>query len=135
MSLRIVRFGIVGIANTAVGLAVLYGALFAGLGDFASNALGYGCGLVMSFFLHRGWTFAGRSKSFSRDAGGFVLAWAAAYVANLAVVATGRSLGFKDNPLVQLCAIVVFSACFYLLTSRIVFTAGKRNSQGSNTVG
>jgi putative flippase GtrA len=121
MKSRIWRFGIVGVVNTVVGLAVIYAALFAGLGDFAANALGYGCGLVLSFVLHRGWTFAGRTKSLPRDAVGFVLAWVAAYAANLAAIATGRSLGYIDNPFVQLAGVLVFAASFYLITSRLVF--------------
>lgn len=121
MTSRIWRFSVVGIVNTAVGLAVLYGALFAGLGDFAANALGYGCGLVLSFVLHRGWTFAGRTKSLPRDAVGFMLAWIAAYGANLGAIALGRSLGYIDNPIVQLAGVVVFAATFYVITSRMVF--------------
>jgi putative flippase GtrA len=100
---------------------VLYGALFAGLGDFASNALGYAVGLVVSFVLHRGWTFAGRTRTLSRDAIGFGLAWATAYLANLTVIGAGRSLGFIENPFVQLAAILIFAATFYVLTSRLVF--------------
>lgn len=121
MSRRIWRFGVVGLVNTAVGLAVLYGALFAGFGDFASNALGYGCGLVVSFVLHRGWTFAGRTGSLPRDAVGFALAWATAYGANLAAIASGRALGYIDNPFVQLAGVMVFAATFYVITSRMVF--------------
>jgi putative flippase GtrA len=120
---RIWRFSIVGVINTAIGLAVLYGALFAGLGDFTSNALGYGVGLVVSFVLHRGWTFAGRARTLSRDAVGFGLAWIIAYLANLAVIGVGRSFGFVENPFVQLASVLVFAAAFYLLTSRLVFVS------------
>lgn len=131
MRSRIWRFGVVGVANTAIGLTILYGALFAGLGDFASNALGYGSGLVVSFVLHRGWTFAGRSKSLQRDAVGFIFAWVAAYLANLATIALGRELGFLDNPLVQLAGVAVFSVAFYLLISRMVF-AGAASSDAAS---
>jgi putative flippase GtrA len=127
MTSRIWRFSVVGVINTAVGLAVIYGALFAGLGDFASNALGYGVGLVVSFVLHRGWTFAGRTRTLSRDAVGFGLAWVIAYLANLAVIGAGRGLGFIENPFVQLCGVLVFATAFYLLTSRLVFV---RSSDG-----
>lgn len=120
-----VRFGIVGVANTAIGLAIIYGALFAGFGDFIANALGYGCGLLVSFFLHRGWTFAGRTQSMPRDVVGFSLAWAAAYAANLGAILLGRRLGFVENPLVQLAGVMVFTVTFYLLTSRMVFVAGR----------
>jgi putative flippase GtrA len=132
---RLVRFGIVGIVNTAIGLAIIYGALFAGLGDFAANALGYGCGLVLSFVLHRGWTFAGRGKSLPRDAGAFVVTWVIAYLANLAAIAIGRAMGFIDNPFVQLAGVFVFTSSFYLLTSRVVFAAGSSSEKGSETVG
>jgi putative flippase GtrA len=127
MTSRIWRFSVVGVVNTAVGLAVIYGALFSGLGDFASNALGYGVGLVVSFVLHRGWTFAGRTRTLSRDAVGFGLAWVVAYLANLAVIGVGRSLGFTENPFVQLGGVLIFAAAFYLLTSRLVFI---RSSDG-----
>lgn len=121
MTSRIWRFSIVGMINTAIGLAVLYTALFAGLGDFASNALGYGVGLVASFMLHRGWTFAGRTRTLSRDAVGFGLAWVIAYLANLALIGAGRSLGFIENPFVQFGGVLIFAGTFYLLTSRLVF--------------
>jgi putative flippase GtrA len=118
---RVWRFSVVGVVNTAIGLAVIYGGLLAGLGDFASNALGYGVGLVVSFVLHRGWTFAGRTTTLSRDALGFGVAWVIAYLANLAVIGVGRSLGFVENPFVQLAGVLVFAAAFYLLNSRLVF--------------
>ncbi len=128
MTSRIWRFSVVGVINTAVGLAVIYGALFAGLGDFASNALGYGAGLIVSFALNRGWTFAGRTRTLSRDAIGFGLAWVLAYLANLGVIAGGRTLGFIENPFVQLSGVLVFAATFYPLTSRLVFasSSGRR---------
>ena len=121
MTSRVWRFSVVGVVNTVIGLAVIYGALFAGLGDFAANALGYGVGLVLSFVLHRGWTFAGRTRTLSRDAVGFGLAWVIAYLANLAVIGAGRSQGLFENPFVQLVGVMVFAAAFYLLTSRLVF--------------
>jgi putative flippase GtrA len=121
MTSRIWRFSVVGVANTAIGMAVLYGALFAGLGDYVSNALGYGVGLIVSFLLHRGWTFAGRTRTLLRDAAGFGLVWVIAYLTNFGIIAAGRSLGFIENPIVQLTGVLVFAGTFYLLTSRVVF--------------
>ena len=49
----VLRFALVGCANTLVGFAVI---LMAGwllqLGDVAANAVGYGCGLLLSFVLN-----------------------------------------------------------------------------------
>ncbi|MGE5522408.1 MAG: GtrA family protein [Rhodospirillaceae bacterium] len=52
------KFLMVGVLNSAVGLAVIFIAKSAGsMGDVPSNVLGYAVGLVVSFVLNRGWTF------------------------------------------------------------------------------
>jgi putative flippase GtrA len=55
----VVRFVLVGMVNTLVGLALIYAAKwFMGAGDVTANAFGYGTGLLVSFTLNRTWTFA-----------------------------------------------------------------------------
>ena len=59
------RFGIVGLFNTGLGLVIIQlGRTGLGLGEVLANALGYACGLILSFFLNRAWTFthAGPAK-------------------------------------------------------------------------
>lgn len=54
------RFGVVGTANTVVTLAILWG-LRDGLGwpVWVASATGYAVGIIQSYLLNRGWTFAG----------------------------------------------------------------------------
>ena len=53
-----IRFILVGIANTLVGLFVIFSLKAAlGLGDVFSNVLGYLIGLINSFVLNRAFTF------------------------------------------------------------------------------
>lgn len=137
MNSQLLRFGSVGLLNTAVGLAVIYAALFAGLGDFLSNALGYSVGLLLSFLLHRSWTFAGKGKSLSRDALAFFATWLVAYAVNLGVLSMGRALGWSENPLVHLLAVMAFSATSYLLSDRLVFVSkvsGPRDAKAATDV-
>jgi putative flippase GtrA len=57
------RFGVIGVLNTVVGLAVILLAReAAGWSDVAANALGYGVGLSLSFVLNRRWTFRHKGR-------------------------------------------------------------------------
>lgn len=52
------KFLLVGVANTLVGLASIYSAMyFLGFGDVLANAFGYGVGLLLGFVLNRQLTF------------------------------------------------------------------------------
>jgi putative flippase GtrA len=120
---RILRFGLVGLLNTALGYAAILAALALGYGDLQSNAMGYAAGLGVSFFLNRRWTF--KSEVATRP--GVVLRYLAvflvAYSANLAVVILARSVGLVENPFVHLAAVCLYSLLFYLGSVCFVFVA------------
>jgi putative flippase GtrA len=60
-----VRFAIVGVINTAVGIAIMFGLYnLAGLSYWMSSALNYCLTSIMSFFLNKYWTF--RIKEWTR---------------------------------------------------------------------
>ncbi|RVA54582.1 GtrA family protein [Mesorhizobium sp. M7A.F.Ca.US.001.01.1.1] len=118
---RMLRFGAVGLLNTALGYAVILAGLALGLGDILANATGYAAGLVLGFFLNRQWTFS-RADGFQpgtalRYGGVFLVA----YSINLAVVIAARSAGIVENPLVHLAGICVYSVVFYLGSAHFVF--------------
>lgn len=80
------RFLIVGVANTLLGLSVIYAAKgFWQVDDVSANIVGYSAGLVLSFTLNRRWTFAHfgpRLPALAR----FLLVALAAYGLNLVTV-------------------------------------------------
>ncbi|WP_339827802.1 GtrA family protein [uncultured Parasphingorhabdus sp.] len=122
--MTIVKFGLVGLLNTAVGFAIILAALSAGLNDYAANALGYGLGLIISYSLNRYWTFSVHSSRSLSELMLFSGAFAVAYLANLLVLASFRAAGYIDQPLAHLSGLVVYSALFYLLSRYVVFGNG-----------
>jgi len=118
---RILRFGLVGVVNTALGYIVIIMALAMGYGDFIANFLGYTFGLALGFALNSRWTFS--QRKFSRDIlPKYFFAFLIAYAINLAIIAATRSIGIKDNPIPHLISICAYTAVFYIACSRFVFT-------------
>lgn len=81
----LLRFSIVGLGNTLVGLFVIYALKIIGFGDVLANAGGYIFGLVLSFILNKKWAFKCTESNictFLR----FVLVIIVAYFANLGTV-------------------------------------------------
>lgn len=52
------KFLVVGMANTSIGLSIIYGAMFFfNISPEIANAIGYAAGLSVSYLLNRSWTF------------------------------------------------------------------------------
>ena len=116
-----IKFLIVGVANTLFGLSIIFlGKWILGLGDISSNALGYGCGLILSFFLNAKWTFVFHGNRFPAMMR-FIIVIATAYGVNLAVVMTAID-GFGVNSYFsQMLGIIPYTAISYLGMRYLVF--------------
>jgi len=121
-----VRFLIVGVANTLVGLGTMYGAMyFLDLHIVYANILGYAIGIVQSFVLNKTWTFGSSDHaliSFLR----FVLVLAVAYAANLATVVFLNALLDVNPYLSQALGIVPYTAIGFLGSRYFVFRNQRR---------
>lgn len=61
-SIRAIKFGVVGIANTAIDLAIFSALTFgANLPAPLANVVSYSSGIAVSFWLNRSWTFRDRA--------------------------------------------------------------------------
>lgn len=120
-SFQFVRFLVVGVVNTLVGLSIIYSAkYFLKAGDVAANAIGYGVGICVSFILNSRWTFA-YSGLMVPAAVKFFLATAVAYAANLLTVMTAID-GFGINTyLAQALGMPVYTVVAYLISKYLVF--------------
>ncbi|WP_245279110.1 GtrA family protein [Mesorhizobium loti] len=122
------RFGAVGLLNTALGYSLILAGLALGLGDILSNAAGYAAGLTLGFFLNRQWTFE-RAGGFRRGAVvRYAMTFVVAYGANLCVVVAAMSAGFIENPFVHLAGNCLYSVIFYLGSARFVFVGGAEDA-------
>lgn len=121
----VVRFVLVGMVNTLVGLTLIYAAKwFLGAGDVAANAFGYSIGLLVSFTLNRAWTFAHRGHA-GRAFATFLAVQCVAYGLNLVCVLGLISYGV-DSYVAQAFGIPPYTIVSYLGSRYLAFASGSK---------
>jgi putative flippase GtrA len=131
---RLLRFGFVGLANTALGYSVILAFLAMGYGDYLSNFAGYAAGLTLSFFLNGWWTFDNRTRLDQTMLLKYAATFLLAYSVNLGIVAGARARGFVDNPLTHLTGIGAYAVIFYVGCLKFVYApAGETTPQASSS--
>lgn len=115
------RFAVVGMINTSVGLAIIFALMFfMKIGPAVANALGYVIGLLISFALNRMWTFQS-SRSLAEVLPKYVALAVACYFLNLGIV-MGAVSKFNCNAyLAQLLGIFFYTVCMFLGCRWLVF--------------
>lgn len=122
---KMIRFGAVGVLNTAIGLGVIY-LLQNGLDqDYRfANAVGYTLGIINSFILNRIWTFKSTDSRVTRQGVLFVLVAGACWLAQLGgLVIMVEVLHIHENA-AQLLGMVIYTSLNYLANRLIVFRPG-----------
>jgi putative flippase GtrA len=115
------RFLSVGVANTVLGLLVIYACKwFFAANDVAANAIGYGVSLSMSFVLNSRWTFAYRGPRLPALAK-FLMVALIAYGVNLLTVLAAIHWLDLNGYLAQALGIPPYTITSYLLSKFIVF--------------
>lgn len=123
MLARLFHFGLTGLANSAVGWAVIFGGLWAGLSGLAANAAGYAVGLALSFTLNRRFVFGVTGAVKGREVAKFLAAFLVAYGVNVAVLKAVQPLLGADSPLAQLPALAAYIVIFFVFSQLFVFKA------------
>jgi putative flippase GtrA len=117
-----IRFGIVGIVNTVVGLLSIYGAIFfLDAGPVFANAFGYTVGLGISFLLNRIWTF-NDTRTISKVLPRYIFAAAIAYFSNLLTVLSFTHYSNLGRYQVQLFGIVIYTTLMFIICRVYVFS-------------
>ncbi|PZA09411.1 hypothetical protein DNX69_25290 [Rhodopseudomonas palustris] len=112
--MQLLRYGLAGIFNTAIGISVIYVAMYAlRLNYVYANIAGYAVGIGVAFLLNRTWTFQHSGawlSSFIR----WLLVVGTAYLFNLGVI-VGMRQGFGMDPyLVQAAGIFTYTTISFL---------------------
>ncbi|SEF19800.1 GtrA family protein [Variovorax sp. NFACC27] len=118
---QLFRFVVVGVANTAFGYAIIFACMYlVGLSAELSNAVGYGIGLLVSYVMHKAFTFNSdrpHREAFVR----FLVVFAAAYAANLLVlVILVRGIGVHEA-ISQVIASAVYVITSFIMNKLYVF--------------
>lgn len=116
------RFIIVGLFNTLIGLSIIYVAMyFFRLNPFVSNAAGYGIGFILGYLLNRGWTFRSRRNGV-RTIMLYATVLMLSYLGNVLLLYVG--IEFLDlNPyFAQLTGMIFYTLTSYLGCRNVVFT-------------
>ncbi len=124
---QMVRYVIVGTANTMLTLVVLYLCLhLLGWSDLAANLAGYGLGILSSFLANSLWTFrvGARLKNFAKFGLVVSVSWVAQFGA-LSLFKDGFGWG---SDLSALAAAPVYTAVGFLLNKFFALTLPKEKA-------
>ena len=133
MNSRLLRFLLVGMANTAVGLGTIYLLKWVfTVSDVRANLAGYVLGLCLSFALNRNWTFQHKG-SVAAASLRFLCVFAVAYCVNVAVLLLLRD-GFGVNSyLCHLLSMVPYTIVFFVGSKLIAFPTAAESPASAPT--
>jgi putative flippase GtrA len=124
------RYAGSGLINTLVGFIVIFTAMALGATPLLANCAGYAVGFFLGFVLSKKFVFRANGH-FVSESLRYLLAFAAAFLANLAILRVALDV-FSINPyLAQFGAAASYTILMYLLTRYFVFRpngGGGRNS-------
>lgn len=114
MMIELIRFALVGVLNTLSGLFIIFALMrVAGVDYLLANGVGYACGITLSFFVNRSWTFQHKGSVFQS-----AIQWskvtAVAYATNLCVVAISHEYVGSDRYTSQIFGVIAYSFLTYL---------------------
>lgn len=107
------KFLIVGVGNTAVGISVIFLIKWIGGTDIVANVFGYMAGLTLSFTLNRKWTFRHSGTVLSGTLR-FLAVFGIAYMANLFTVLSLIKIDHVNSYLAQILGMLSYTVTFYL---------------------
>jgi putative flippase GtrA len=125
LDLKLVRFLVVGLGNTLLGLLAIYAFKWADIGDVISNALGYGVGIIFSFCLNRQWTFRHKASPWAPFMR-FIVVIGVAYALNLLVVMSCINALHINAFIAQALGIPAYTIVSYLGSRYYVFSESDR---------
>ncbi len=124
MILQLVKYGVVGVVNTAITILVIAVLTYLNFNPYFSNAIGFFVGLLNSFVLNSKYTFKERitrSNGFK-----FFLAFLISYSLNIAVLHILISVEFSSVLVAQVIAMTSYNMAFFIVMKVWVFTYDKR---------
>lgn len=129
---QVPKFITIGVLNTLLTLAIIFGLKDLGVTDLGANLCGYVIGLGCSFVLNRRWTFAyhaGWWPALLR----FLAVFALSYLLNIGLVFALLRSGFNSY-LAHLAGMPLYTAAFYLGCRYFVFAVRPAQARSPSEV-
>lgn len=120
--IQLIKYGIVGVSNTLISLAVIFLLLkVCGMKDGPANLIGYIAGLINSFIWNRKWTFGSRSSWLSTFIP-FIMVFAVCYALQYILLTwLNKNFTAYDNYYNHLMGMVFFTVINFLANKYITF--------------
>ena len=120
------RYLLVGLLNTGLGLSLIFACLyFWQMSDVAANLVGYSLALLVSYVLHRTWTFR-HQGAVASSLPKFVVVTAVAYLLNLGVVLVAHRVMSINVYVAQVFGVGMYVAVGYLGNRYVSFRVESR---------
>lgn len=121
LSTQLLRFIIVGILNTIIGLSVIYLCIYLGFNNYLSNIIGYMVGLSISFVLSKYYVFNTQNNNqiFYKQFIKFILIFIIAYSINIIVLFI--ALNYMTSYTAQFIAMVAYTVINFILNKYVTF--------------
>lgn len=119
---QLIRFGIVGVINTLITLAVIY--LLQEVLDVKytiANLAGYVAGVINSFFWSKLWVFKKLNSNFIREAVLFLISFGVCYGIQFVSLLVLVELLHIPDLWAQLLGMVVYTLCNFIMNRCITF--------------
>ncbi|MFM9383376.1 GtrA family protein [Pseudomonas sp. UV AK001] len=119
------KFIFAGVANTAIGYGVfLLLVTLLDMNPSYANAIGYVIALIAAFILNKTFVF-NQSTTDRNTIPKFIVAFGIAFGINQLVLISGYRLAGLDPKIAQVFAMISYTAVFYILNKKFVFSENK----------
>ena len=133
-----IRFGIVGIANTALDFLILFILVNFGVDKIAANYISTSASLVFSFFVNKSFTFTSKGGNAKKQFALFIIVtliglWVIQPIIILGVSTMVAGTGWTDGVILFVAKLIATIASLiwnYVFYSRIVFKKSDQQNKG-----
>ena len=112
---QLMKFGVVGLSNTAVTLGVYYLLIYLGVNYMISNIIGYFAGLINGYIWSKGWVFKEAKATVKSSVLKYYIVYGSSLILSTAVMYLWVNvLGISDKiaPILTLCITVPYNFIF-----------------------
>jgi putative flippase GtrA len=122
---QFIHYNAVGVVNTIVGFGLIVLLMRGGISPVVSNAIGYGVGAILSYYLNNKYTFDQKKQCVSHATKFFTILLAS-YLLNM--ISLKWFLVYIDPYIAQAMAAVVYSTSGFVLAKFLIYNQNKESN-------